>query len=58
LGSYHISLTCETDDTHAISQLVKTWKAKEEVEIEVLLVFPRDEYLRLLKAPELVPETA
>jgi uncharacterized protein with GYD domain len=57
LGSYHVLLCCETNDTRSISRLVRTWKAKEEVEIEVLLVFPRDEYLRLLSAPQSVPET-
>jgi uncharacterized protein with GYD domain len=57
LGSYHVFLCCETGDTGSISRLVRTWKAKEEVEIEVLLAFPRDEYLRLLSAPQSVPET-
>lgn len=57
-GSYHVFLSCEANDERSIAQLVRAWKAKEDVEIEVLLVFSRDEYLRLLKTPKSVPETA
>ena len=58
LGSFHVFLCCETDDTRSISRLIRIWKARDDVEIEVLLVFPREEYLRLLTAPHSVPQTA
>lgn len=58
LGSFHVFLCCETDDTRSISRLIRVWKSREDVEIEVLLAFPREEYLRLLTAPHSVPQTA
>jgi uncharacterized protein with GYD domain len=47
-GSVHLMLFCEAPEVQRISKLVGFWEDREDVQIQVLMVLSRDEYLRLL----------
>jgi uncharacterized protein with GYD domain len=49
-GAFHLLVFCESPDTQSIAKLVRAWEKREDVEIQTLIVYSRDEYLRLLSA--------